>query len=83
MQTIEQGYMVFFNEGSEGVGAVSDVGPRSVSVYVENFGAFEVPLSAIKAVHDEKVIVAKGKVSRALLLAVEHAHDAEDPKLVG
>lgn len=83
MQVIEQGFVAFFAEGDEGVGAVTGVSPSEVVIYVENFGAFNVPMSAVKAVHDEKVIIARTHVSRAFLLAVEHAHDAEDPKQAG
>jgi hypothetical protein len=75
--------MVFLAEGQEGIGAVRDVQPDSVSVFVENFGEFHVPLDAVKAVHDQKVVLNRDRVSVKLLRAVEHAHDAEDPRLAG
>lgn len=83
MKDIQQGYMAFFHEGSEGVGAVTDVTADEIVVYVENFGPFTVPRSAVKDVHDSKVILEKGRVSSTFLKAVAHAHDAEDPKLAG
>lgn len=83
MKDIQQGYMAFFHEGSEGVGAVTDVTSDEIVVYVENFGPFTVSMSAVKDVHDNKVILEKGRVSSAFLKAVAHAHDAEDPKLSG
>lgn len=83
MQSIEQGYMAFFADGREGIGAVTDVTATAVVVYIENFGAFDVPLSAVKDVHDEKVILEKSDVGMTFLRAVAHAHDAEDPKLAG
>ena len=83
MQVIEQGYMAFFAESTEGVGAVTDVSPSAVVIYVENFGAFNVPISAVKAVHDEKVILERTDVSRAFRRAVEHAHDSEDSEQAG
>ena len=48
MKDIQQGYMAFFHEGSEGVGAVTDVTADEIVVYVENFGPFTVPMSAVK-----------------------------------
>jgi hypothetical protein len=34
-------------------------------------------------VHDDKVILDPGKLDRELLNALGHAHDREDPKLLG
>jgi hypothetical protein len=75
--------MVFLAEGQEGIGAVHEVGADDISIYVENFGEFLVPLSAVKSVHDQKVILDRGQVSEKLLRAVAHAHDSEDPRLAG
>jgi len=80
---IQQDFMVFFAEGREGIGAVREVTEDAISVYVENCGEFLVPLTAIRAVHDHKVLVDPDQVSQTLLRAVAHAHDAEDPKLAG
>jgi len=82
-ETIQRDFMVFLAEGKEGIGTVHDIGPDSISVYVENFGEFVVPLAAVKAVHDQKVILDRAQVSDKLLRAVSHAHDAEDPRLAG
>jgi hypothetical protein len=82
-ETIQRGFMVFLAEGQEGIGAVRDVQPDAISVFVENFGEFLVPLDAVKAVHDQKVVLDRDQVSVKLLRAVEHAHDSEDPRLVG
>ena len=38
---------------------------------------------AIRKVHDDKVILDPGKLDKALLTALGHTHDREDPKLVG
>ena len=48
-------------------------------IYVENAGEFTVPLDAVKAVHDEKVVLNCGKLDHRLRRAIGHAHDAEDP----
>jgi hypothetical protein len=80
---IEPGFMVFTGEGREGIGAVRQVGDTSLVLYVENSGEFEVPLTAVKSVHDQKVVLAPHLLDKAVLEAVSHAHDREDPKLVG
>jgi hypothetical protein len=67
----------------KGIGAVRQVGDASLTLYVENAGEFVVPFSAIKSVHDQKVVLSPNLLDKALLEAVSHAHDREDPKLVG
>ncbi len=80
---IQNDSMVFFTEGGDGVGAVREVTPEALTVYVENFGEFHVPRKAVKAVHDGKVVLDREQVGEKLLRAVAHAHDSEDPRLVG
>jgi hypothetical protein len=82
-EPIEQGFMVFLVEGAEGIGAVRDTAADSILVYVENGGEFRVPLAAVKSVHDQKVLLDAGLLDKALLDAVGHAHDREDPRFVG
>jgi hypothetical protein len=82
-EKIEPGYMTFLAEGKEGIGAVREVGGDHIIVYVENGGEFRVPRTAVRKVHDHKVILDPHKLDKALLTAVGHAHDREDPKLVG
>lgn len=82
-EPIQRDFMVFLAEGHEGVGSVHDIGATDLSIYVENFGEFLVPLSAVKSVHDKKVILDRERVSDKFLRAVAHAHDSEDPRLAG
>ena len=82
-ETIDTGFMVFLAEGKEGIGAVRETAPSHIIVYVENSGEFPVPRSAIRAVHDGKVLLDPSKLDKALLTAVGHVHDSEDPRLVG
>jgi hypothetical protein len=82
-QNIPNDSMVFFAEGEEGIGAVRDLTDDDISVYVENCGEFLVARSAIKAVHDGKVIIDRTQVSEKLLRAVALAHASEDPRLAG
>ncbi len=82
-ETIDTGFMVFLAEGKEGIGAVRETAPNHIIVYVENSGEFPVPRSAIRSVHDGKVLLDPAKLDKALLTAVGHVHDSEDPRLVG
>lgn len=82
-EKIEPGYMAFLAEGKEGIGAVREVAAEHIVIYVENGGEFRVPRTAVRKVHDHKVMLDRGKLDKALLVAVGQAHDREDPKLVG
>lgn len=83
-ERIEEGYMAFIaDDGSEGIGAVRQVNSKAIVVYVENGGDFSVPLSAVKAVHSQKVILDPAKLDMAILAAIGHAHDREDPSVAG
>lgn len=83
MAAVDVGMMVFLTEGKEGIGAVRDVSKEGFTLYIENGGEFSIPLSAVTKVHDGKVLVDPKIVDKRLLDAVKHAHDAEDPNLVG
>ena len=81
---VQEGFEVFVADDAEAFGAVRQVRPHGrpeFVVYVENAGDFTVPLSAVKAVHSQKVIVDCGKLDRRLRQAIGHAHDAEDPNI--
>ena len=82
-ERIETGYMAFLAEGKEGIGAVRGVSPDAIVLYVENAGEFIVPMNAVRKVHDQKVMLDPRRLDKALLDAVGHVHDREDPKLVG
>jgi len=77
---IEVGYQVFAKDGGEEFGAVRQVAPGGrpeLVVYVENTGDFVVPLSAVTAVHSQKVIVDPDLLEERVKVAIGHAHDAE------
>ena len=83
-KNIEIGSQVYLEEGGEPCGAVRDVRQRSgdeITIYVENSGEFIVPMDAISAAHDGKVILDRARLDQSLLDAVAHAHDAEVPGL--
>jgi hypothetical protein len=77
---IEVGYQVFTHDGGEEVGAVRQVVPNDrpeIVVYIENAGDFTIPLSAVTAVHSQKVIVDLEKLDQRVQVAIARAHDAE------
>jgi hypothetical protein len=81
-EAIEIGYQTFVSDGGEEFGAVREVSPNGrpeLVIYVENAGEFVVPLSAVEAVHSQKVILNCAKLERRLRRAIGHAHDAEEP----
>ena len=82
-ETIYPEYMVFIGEGAEGVGSVLAVHDHDLVIYVENAGEFKVARSAIRAVHDRKVVLAAEGLDKALLKAIGHRHDREDPEVAG
>jgi hypothetical protein len=81
MEAIQIGYQAFTADGSEEFGAVRDVTDDTITVYVENAGDFVVPMSAVRAVHSQKVIVDCHELDQQLREAINHAHDAEVPGL--
>ena len=81
-EAIEVGYQTFVSDGGEEFGAVREVSPNGrpeLVIYVENAGDFVVPISAVEAVHSQKVILTCAKLDRRLRRAIGHAHDAEEP----
>jgi len=75
------GDQVYMTEGGEEFGAVRAVQPNGkpeLVVYVENSGEFSVPLSAITAVHDGKVILNAAALPAAMQVAIRHAHEREE-----
>ena len=81
-EAIEVGYQAFVSDRGEEFGAVREVSPNGrpeLVIYVENAGEFVVPLTAVEAVHSQKVVLSCGKLERRLRQAIGHAHDAEEP----
>jgi hypothetical protein len=78
---IQMGDQVFLHDGEVAFGTVQRHPPndaKEIVIYVENAGEFLVPVSAVKAAHDGKVLLDKGKLHQELLEAISHAHDRED-----
>lgn len=83
IERVQVGDMAFTAEGREGIGAVRALHQGHFVLYVENGGEFDIPASAIARVHDGKVLLDPSKLTRALLQAIGHAHDREDPRVAG
>jgi len=81
MNPILEDYAVFVHDGDKQVGAVRHVSHNDIRVYVENAGDFTVPLSAVKEVTDDKVVLDSSKLAADLRKAIGHAHSGEDPRI--
>jgi hypothetical protein len=80
-EDIQVGYQAFVSDGGEEFGAVREVSPTELVIYVENAGDFRVPRAAVEAVHSQKVVLSCAKLDRRLREAINHAHEAEEPGL--
>jgi hypothetical protein len=81
---IDIGYQLFIDSMAEEVGAIRDVAPEGrpeLLIYVENAGEFRVPLTAVKSVLEEKVVLAADRLPAELRQSIERAHQAEQPGL--
>ena len=80
LQVVKPGYQLFVDDDTEDCGAVREVAPEGrdeVVVYVENGGDFVVPARAIRAGHDQKLILDSAELEPRILDAIAHAHDSE------
>jgi hypothetical protein len=80
-EKIREGFDVFLHDGEKSFGAVRQVRKAGITVYVENAGDFDVPLSAIVDAHSEKVILDSAKIDPKLKEAIRSAHSGEDPRI--
>lgn len=83
-ETISKGFMVFVSDGDEGIGAVREVSQTlpELVIYIENACDFVVPLSAVKEVHSDKVMLDHTRLYPRLRDAIRHARDSEDPNYI-
>jgi hypothetical protein len=81
MNPIKEDYVVFVHDGDKQIGAVRHVSHNEIRVYVENAGDFAVPLSAVKEVTDDKVVLDGSKLAADLRKAIGRAHSGEDPRI--
>lgn len=69
---------VFLHDGERQIGAVHDVKPDSIEIYIENGGDFSIPRSAVRDVHFNKVILDGSKLPKDVHDAIGRARAAED-----
>jgi hypothetical protein len=69
---------VFLHDGEVAIGAVRDVNPDRIDIYIENAGDFSIPRSAVHEVHFDKVILDSRKLDKNVRNAITRAHAAED-----
>jgi hypothetical protein len=80
-EAIQEGFDVFIHDGGKAFGAVRQVHGHSIVIYVENAGDFAVPLTAVKEVASEKVVLDSAKLEPNLREAIRKAHSGEDPRI--
>ncbi len=80
-EQISEGFMVFVSDGEDGIGSVREIrhGLPELVIYIENAGDFVVPVSAVRAVHSDKVVLNFDRLDLRLRNAIRHARDSEDP----
>ena len=78
MPPIEVGYQVFARGSEEEFGAVRQVRPQDLVVYIEDAGDTIIPLSAVTGVIEGKVIVDLQKLDEGVRRAIANAHRDED-----
>jgi hypothetical protein len=80
-EQIQEGFDVFIHDGGKAFGAVRQVHAHEIVIYVENAGDFRVPLTAVKEVEAEKVVLDSGKLEPKLRESIRRAHAGEDPRI--
>lgn len=82
-ENIREGFDVFLHDGDGAVGAVRQVHPQAILVYVEDGGDFLVPAEAVVDVEAEKVILDPSKLETRMLDFIRRRRRDEDPNLAG
>jgi len=75
---IEIGYQAFAKGAEEEFGAVRQVRPQELVIYIEDAGDTVVPLSAVTEVIEGKVIIDTQRLDEGVRRAIEGAHRDED-----
>jgi hypothetical protein len=74
---VSVGDQVFLDGDDEEIGAVRQVTPDQVVIYLENAGDFIVRGPQVKSAHDGKLVLDPQRVEPALLAAARAAHERE------
>ena len=79
---IRLGDQVYTAEGADPVGAVRELRSGThpaLIIYIENSGDISIPVPAIRAVHDGKVVLDPDKLEDPVRRALGHVRDSEVP----
>jgi hypothetical protein len=79
---IRLGDQVYTAEGTDPVGAVRELRSGThpaLIIYIENAGDIAIPVPAIRAVHDGKVVLDPEKLEDRVRKALGHVRDSEVP----
>jgi hypothetical protein len=78
-EKIKVGYQTCVSDSPDDCGAIREISRdgKQVTVYVENAGDFQVPITSVVSVQSEKVTFDCRKLDPRLRAAIGHAHDAE------
>lgn len=77
-EPIRKDLPVFLHDGDVAIGAVRGFSGNDVIIYIENAGDFTLPRSAVKDVHEHKLILDGSKLDAKIHAAIGRAHAAED-----
>lgn len=75
---IEVGFQAFAKGAEEEFGAVRQVRPGDLVIYIEDAGDTVIPLSAVIEVIEGKVILDTARLDEGVRRAIENAHRDED-----
>ncbi|MEZ5938243.1 MAG: hypothetical protein R3C52_08480 [Hyphomonadaceae bacterium] len=75
---LREGLPVFLHDGEVSVGAVREVHPGEILVYIENTGDVRLSMLAVQEVHFDKVVLNPEHLSEKVKAAIARAHSAED-----
>ena len=70
-------FEVFAHEGEHAIGAVREIHPDHLIVWIENRGDTRIDAEHIARAHDGKVLLVEDGLPGELVEAIARAHDAE------
>ena len=70
-------FEVFASEGGAAIGAVREIHPDHLIVWIENRGDTRIDAEHVASAHDGKVVLESEGLPEILRHAIAHAHDAE------
>ena len=78
LAAIEVGYQAFAKGAEEEFGAVRQVRPQEILVYIEDAGDTAIPMAAVTDVIEGKVIIDVARLPENVQASIARAHRDED-----